>query len=533
MLALVCAMLGAAFVAAMILWGITARKLRQLNGRYSAIADADAEAARIIAAGQQVKSDAEREAAGHVKSARAKIAEGEAEADKLVQIARSKISDAESEATRIVGAARQRIVDAELESSRILAGAQLQLTKLNESIAEETRRRTTLAVEYAGVKSTFDRLSAEVHQLEENLEDISFGLYKPHYKFDNPEEFKRELDRINNRQKEMIRGEQAATFAVSWTVGGSEREGARMQKQYCKLLLRAFNGECDAAVAKVSWNNATKMEERIAKAFDAINQLGGVMQVSISPRYRDLKFDELRLEHELEEKKRAITEEQRRIREQMREEERAQREAEKAESEAQAEEARFQKALDKARIELAKSKGEEHQRLNAKLVELEQKLTEAHAKLVRAKSMAELTKVGYVYVLSNIGSFGENVYKIGMTRRLDPMDRVKELGDASVPFPFDVHAMVYSEDAPALECALHQHFADRSVNLVNMRKEFFNVALGEVEAFAKERGLTVSFTKLAEAREYRETLEIRNTNSRKTQSKSTGITTFPDSLPVS
>lgn len=303
-----------------------------------------------------------------------------------------------------------------------------------------------------------------------------------------------------------------------------------MQKQYCKLLLRAFNGECDAAVAKVTWNNATKMEERIAKAFDAINQLGGVMQVSIAPKYRELKLEELRLEHELEEKKRALAEEQRRIREQMRDEERAQREAEKAQSEAEAEESRFQKALDKARVELAKSKGEEHQRLNAKLVELEQKLAEAHAKTVRAKSMAELTKVGYVYVLSNVGSFGEDVYKIGMTRRLDPMDRVKELGDASVPFPFDVHAMVYSEDAPALEHELHQQFADRSVNLVNLRKEFFQVGLGEVETYVKKRGFTISFTKIAEAREYRESLEMRNANSKKTQSKLSSATTFPDAL---
>jgi hypothetical protein len=317
---------------------------------------------------------------------------------------------------------------------------------------------------------------------------------------------------------------------VAWSVGGSEREGARMQKQYCKLLLRAFNGECDAAVAKVSWNNATKMEERIVKAFDAINQLGGVMQVSVSPKYRELKLQELRLEHELEEKKRAIAEEQRRIREQMREEERAQREAEKAQSEAEAEESRFQKALDKARVELAKSRGEEHQRLNAKLVELEQKLAEAHAKSVRAKSMAELTKAGYVYVLSNIGSFGDDVYKIGMTRRLDPMDRVKELGDASVPFPFDVHAMVYSEDAPALEHAFHQHFTNRSVNLVNMRKEFFRIGLDEVEAYAEERGLTISFTKLAEAREYRESLEMRNANTPKRSSKASSRAVFPESL---
>jgi hypothetical protein len=121
-----------------------------------------------------------------------------------------------------------------------------------------------------------------------------------------------------------------------------------------------------------------------------------------------------------------------------------------------------------------------------------------------AKSISELTKAGYVYIISNIGSFGDNVFKIGMTRRLDPMDRVKELGDASVPFPFDVHAMVDSEDAPALENMFHQRFKERSVNLINLRKEFFNVDLSELEAFAKEKNLKIAFTKVAEAREYRE-----------------------------
>ena len=147
--------------------------------------------------------------------------------------------------------------------------------------------------------------------------------------------------------------------------------------------------------------------------------------------------------------------------------------------------------------------------INEKILELQDQLVEARAKSVRAKSLAEMTKAGYVYIISNIGSFGEHVFKIGMTRRLEPMDRVRELGAASVPFPFDVHAMVYSEDAPALEAAFHQRFKDRSVNLVNMRKEFFHVDLSELEAFAKQRGLAIAFTKLAEAREYRESAAMR------------------------
>lgn len=243
-------------------------------------------------------------------------------------------------------------------------------------------------------------------------------------------------------------------------------------------------------------------------------------------------LSELRLEHEMEERKRAIVDEQRRVREQMREEERAQREAEKAQAEAEAEESRFEKALERARVELAKSRGEEHQRLTNKILEMEKQVADAHAKSQRAKSLAQLTKAGHVYILSNIGSFGDDVFKIGMTRRLDPMDRVKELGDASVPFPFDVHAMVYSEDAPRLENMMHQRFADQSVNLINMRKEFFKVGLDDIERFAAECDLKMAFTKIAEAREYRESFEIR-TNRERASAKAAAPphgSRFPDSL---
>lgn len=303
----------------------------------------------------------------------------------------------------------------------------------------------------------------------------------------------------------MVRAGKASRFAVQWTVGGSRRDGERMQRQYSKLMLRAFNGECEAAIAKVAWNNAITMEERIRKSFEAINALGGVMQVSIEEPYMQLKIGELRLEHELEEKKRAVVEEQRRARDQLREQERAQRELDEEKANAEEAEAGFAKALDKARVEAARAQGEEHTRLTSRILELEEQLKGAQQKRERVNALAQLTRAGYVYVLSNIGSFGENVYKIGMTRRFDPNDRVKELGDASVPFGFDVHAMVYSENAPALEQSFHERFADRNVNPMNLRKEFFRVTIDELQAFAKERGLQIAFTRVPEAREYRET----------------------------
>lgn len=167
--------------------------------------------------------------------------------------------------------------------------------------------------------------------------------------------------------------------------------------------------------------------------------------------------------------------------------------------------------MDKARKELGSASQNEVDELNSQISSLEKKLQEAHERKERAISMAQMTKVGHIYVISNIGAFGEDVVKIGMTRRLDPLDRVRELGDASVPFQFDVHAIIYSENAPQLENELHKKFNDRRLNRINNRKEFFKASLEEIEIFVKEHaGAEIEFTKVAEAREYRETLIISN-----------------------
>jgi hypothetical protein len=194
----------------------------------------------------------------------------------------------------------------------------------------------------------------------------------------------------------------------------------------------------------------------------------------------------------------------------MREEEKARKEIEAAIAKAIKEQETYQKALDKARKEVEMAEGAKQQKLQMQIAELEARLKEADSNKDRALSMAQQTKRGHVYIISNIGSFGENVYKIGMTRRLDPMDRVKELGDASVPFPFDVHAIIFSEDAPRLENEMHKEFGKKRTNLVNPRKEFFNVSLEEIEAVAKRNNAKIEFTKIAEARDYRESIAMRN-----------------------
>ena len=414
-----------------------------------------------------------------------------------------------SDATRL-RARYANIIDAEaavVAAKRDLERLQVEQQALT---AQDQQRRASLSAEYDQAFASYKALKGELALVEEGLNDVSFGLYKPHFDFQTPEEFKTSLVSLRERERALIHDGKAAVCPLNWTVGDSRKEGERMVKQNIKLVLRAFNGECEAARADVSWNNMGKMVERINKSCEAVNKLSGVLQVTITPEYLDLKLNELRLTHEYEECKYRDKEEQRRIREQIREEERAQREFEKAEQDAEEDEERYQRALARAQEEAAKATGAALEKLTAQVSAFEAKLDEARKKKERAISRAQLTKSGFVYVISNVGSFGEKVYKIGMTRRLEPMERILELGGASVPFRFDLHAMLYSDNAPELEFALHQLFADRRLNLVNPRREFYReVELDEIEGFVKQKGLSAQFIKEVEAREYRQTVSKR------------------------
>lgn len=366
-----------------------------------------------------------------------------------------------------------------------------------------------LSSDYQSALETYSRLRKEISLYENKLDLIEFGVYEPIYDFEKSEDYREEQKRVIDRQKEMISSESAAICRTNWTIDGSEAKGRASTKRYIKLTLRAFNGECDSLIAKVKWNNVNQMRERIKKSFETINKLGESQTVSIQYGYLDLKLKELNLEYEYQQKRQKEKEELRAAQEAMREEEKARREFEQAQKEAEKEESTYQKALEKARKEIEQVTGEKHDKLQAQIEKLEQELKEAQEKKERAISMAQQTKRGHVYVISNIGSFGEQVFKIGMTRRLEPVDRVKELGDASVPFQFDIHAMIYSEDAPTLESELHKTFTDNKVNMLNYRKEFFNVTIDKIEQKVKEIGIDAEFQKIPEAMEYRETMAIR------------------------
>ena len=276
-----------------------------------------------------------------------------------------------------------------------------------------------------------------------------------------------------------------------------------------RFVLDAFNGKVDSALSKVKHDNYGKLEQEIKDAFGLVNGHGQAFRnARITEEYLSARLSELRWAVITQELRRQEQEEQRRIKEEMREEEKARREYERAIQEAEKEEKMLQKAMAEARKHLAQASEEQKKMYEDQIAELQAKFEEAEARNQRAISMAQQTRRGHVYVISNVGSFGENIYKIGLTRRLEPLDRIKELGDASVPFDFDVHAMIYAEDAPTLEKELHKHFEEHQVNKVNYRKEFFSVSLKDIKSAVAGREIETHWTMLAEAREYRESLAI-------------------------
>lgn len=377
------------------------------------------------------------------------------------------------------------------------AAAKAQLEERRHLYREETER----------LEAEIDELRAEHQQLTDECNLRHLGFYEPRYNYTSSVAYQNALDANLAKQKEMVKSKSAATCSTQWALGGSVAEGKKHTDKLLSLMLRAFNGECDSAISRLRATNYQAIEDRISRAFTAINKLGAVQACELSAQYLEFKIDELRLSHEHALKVQAEREQQREVKEQMRQEAIAARELEKATQDAEAEERRRQVALERARQELARATGEQQSaerqaELEAKLKEMERQLEEAHAAKERAISRAQQTKSGHVYVISNVGSFGEGIYKIGMTRRLDPMDRIWELSDASVPFDFDVHAIIFTDDAPGLENELHKRFGDRRLNLVNERKEFFHATIDEIAEVVRERCGDIELTLMAEASEF-------------------------------
>lgn len=378
----------------------------------------------------------------------------------------------------------------------------------------EAAHETALQAKIGAAETRLQELQQQLESVEEALEIQSFGFYRPRYGFESSEEYNARLKEVRESQKDTIKSGRASHCDREWKVGGSVAEGKKMIDRIAKLMLRAFNGDCDAAIAKARYDNVVSLEQRITKAWEEVNKLGETNRVAITRPYYELKLAELHLVHEHREKVQAEKEEQKRIREQLREEQKAREEIERAQADAERDEDRNRRALEKAQAELAASEATEqqHQKLAALVTRLETDLKDAIDRKAKAIARAQLTRSGHVYILSNVGSFGEGIYKIGLTRRLDPYERVDELGSAAVPFRFDVHAIIFAEDAPALEHALHTEFADRRVNLVNPRREYFRVTLDEIRAAVDKHHGLVSFVLSPEAEEWRKTQAMRAAN---------------------
>ena len=403
----------------------------------------------------------------------------------------------------------KEISDIESEKERILSDIQTERGKHEEEKSNIEKEICQLKEEVKKLSKEIEEKKKDVVELDETILLQEFGMYSPIYDFANSEQYKDRLDAIRTEQKNMILYNTAATCSAVWTVNGSEAQGRAMTNQNIKQILRCFNDECDMLINKVKFNNILAYIDKIYKSSDALNRMNTKNAVRLSPDYVKLKVDELQLAYEYAQKKQEEKEEQKRIREQMREEARLQKEIEEARKDIEKEQKHYTNALIKVNKQLSDCDETEKEVLLEKKAEIENHLSDLDIAIKDIDYREANKKAGYVYIISNIGSFGENVYKIGMTRRLDPMERVDELGDASVPFKFDVHAMIFSDDAPSLETALHHAFENRKVNMINGRREFFNVTLEEIEQVVKENyDKTVEFVKIPQAEQYRESKKI-------------------------
>ena len=375
------------------------------------------------------------------------------------------------------------------------------------------------------INSTIEQLKNEITEkqnviAEKNKEILvlndtimleSFALYQPKFKFQTSAEYKTKLDAIRDKQKELIKIDKATSFNSSWEVNGSQSKGRKMCSDMTKLLLRSFNNECDYCIDNVKFNNMEASEKRIEKSFEQCNKLGVIMAACILEEYKKLKYDELYLAFEYAQKKEQEKEEAKKAREELREQQKLEREIREAREKIIKERKHFNTAIKDLEDKLKKVTDEKERLL------IEKNLNEAKNQLAELEKEEKVidyreqnAKAGYVYIISNIGAFGDGIYKIGMTRRLEPMERVDELGDASVPFSFDVHAMVFSENAPALESKLHEHFYNNRINKINDRKEFFKADINEIEKVLKENyEKIVDVIKEAPAEQYRESLLVK------------------------
>lgn len=385
-----------------------------------------------------------------------------------------------------------------------------ELSKLDKEINTKQNKEEQLTTTISSLNNKVDELNSQIVDLSEEINYESYGLYKPRYEFANSSTYKGKLTEVRSNQKTMIRNEIAAEIFEPMTMNGSSAKGKSMQKKNIKQLLRSFNGECEAAINKVTKSNIETIEKRINTSFVQLNKLNEPNGIRLTPDYLDSKLDETHIALEYALKKEEEKEQLREQREREREEKKLQREIASERAKYEKDETHFIQVKNRITDKLNNTTDtSEVLALKHQLQELQDKLNNIRERKEKLQDRAANPTAGYVYIISNIGSFGKDVYKIGVTRRLDPMDRINELGNASVPFKFDVNALVFSEDAFSLESSLHTYFKEYRVNRVNKRKEYFKIPMNKIkEVLAKHKELTFDFNEYPDAYEYRDTLYI-------------------------
>jgi len=441
----------------------------------------------------------------------AHIADVEAEAERITKAASTEVEKAKVEVSLLISATQKKLFD-ETRDAREHAQSltQAATAKAKEIVDDASQRAHQVAGEALEVRDDARKFEQIVRAMKNKIEGYGNNYLIPTASIldDLAERFAfadagQQLKGARDLTKKMVKERAAATCEY---VESSRRDTA------IDFVVDAFNGKVDSILSRVKYDNAGTLEQQIRDAYTLVNHNGRAFRsAAISEDFLQARLTELKWATVAQELKLRDDEEQRRIREQIREEEKVRKECERAIRDAEKEEDVLKKAIEKVRKETEKASDDQREAFEIKLAELAIKLKEAEEKNQRAVSMAQQTRIGNVYVISNAGSFGDDVLKIGMTRRLDPHERVRELGDASVPFPFDVHAMIPSNDAPALEKALHTHFLRRQVNKVNPRKEFFRLDVAALKVEVEKLGISVSWTLAAEAREYRETQALEKT----------------------
>ena len=474
------------------------KRCNELNRKYSSIIDMEQHTQKLLEESNRKYESSNLESKLIMEQAHEKAEKLVTEATLTADTITAESKELNSKANKKLSDVKEKILlltnDAHEEAERVIEFAKIQAQEIAGDAYEAKLKADSYETAIKAMKNTIegykdDYIVPNHSALDDLAEEFSF------------KDAGMSLKKARKRVKDMVKQGHA---------GECDYVEPHRKSHAIHFAVDAFNGKVDSALAKVKHDNFGKIKQEIIDAYSLVNHNGAPFRnARINQAFLDARLDELKWAVATNELRQIELAEQREIKQRIREEERAQREIERAIKEAEKEERLIQKALEKARAELKNASEEQKKEYELKLAELEVKLEDAESRGQRAISMAQQTRRGHVYVISNIGSFGENVFKIGMTRRLEPLDRVKELGDASVPFSFDIHAMVYSEDAPTLEKELHQRFNRESVNKVNPRKEFFRTSLAEIRQVVESNGMTdVHWTMRAEALEYKESLAI-------------------------